>query len=381
MTMHIDIHILQSVPPSNINRDDTGSPKTATYGGVRRARVSSQAWKRATRRDFSQFLVADQLGVRTKRAVELLSERIERLSPELGVAAASTLAVNALEAAGLKVKAGRKAKEGDQPLTEFLVFFSNQQLDNLASLAVQAPEGKVTRSDAKAVMNSAQSVDLALFGRMVTKAKEDKISVNVDASCQVAHAISTHAVTTEFDFYTAVDDFDESSQSKEAQEQETGAGMIGTIEFDSATLYRYATVNVDELKRNLGDAEATALAVEAFVRSFATSMPTGKQNTFANRTAPDAVVVMVRDGRPVNLVGAFEEPVHGRDGYVAASCKAFAEYAAEVDAAFGGAPDDTWVTRVGRRTDALAPLGDSIPFDELVRRVGQRTRSAATEEP
>lgn len=380
MTLHIDIHILQSVPPSNINRDDTGSPKTATYGGVRRARVSSQAWKRATRRDFSQFLDADQLGVRTKRSVELLSERIERLSPELGAAAASALAVSALEAAGLKVKAGRNAKEGDQPLSEFLVFFSSQQLDNLASLAVQAPDGKVKRADAKAVMNSAQSVDLALFGRMVARAKEDKISVNVDASCQVAHAISTHSVTTEFDFYTAVDDFDESSQNQEAQEQETGAGMLGTIEFDSATLYRYATVNVNELHQSLGDTEATAKAVEAFVRSFVTSMPTGKQNTFANRTAPDAVVVMVREERPVNLVGAFEEPVRGRDGYMAASCEALAAYADEVDAAFGGAPTDIWVTRVGRRTEALSSLGDRIPFDELVRRVGERTRAAATEQ-
>jgi len=368
MTMHIDIHILQSVPPSNINRDDTGSPKTATYGGVRRARVSSQAWKRAARRDFSQYLHLDRLGVRTKRAVELLSERIRALSPELEVATAASLAQRALEAAGLKVKAPRKGKEGDHPLTEYLVFFSNLQLDRLAAVALESPD-KVDARPAKAALRQDHSVDVALFGRMVA----DDANLNVDAACQVAHALSTHAVATEFDYYTAVDD--------QNPAEETGAGMIGTIEFDSATLYRYATVNVDELKRNLGDAEATALAVEAFVRSFATSMPTGKQNTFANRTAPDAVVVMVRDGRPVNLVGAFEEPVHGRDGYVAASCKALAEYAAEVDAAFGGAPGDTWVTRVGRRTDALAPLGDSIPFDELVRRVGQRTRSAATEEP
>lgn len=368
MTMHIDIHILQSVPPSNINRDDTGSPKTATYGGVRRARVSSQAWKRATRRDFSQYLDLDRLGVRTKRAVELLSERIRALSPELDVTTAASLAQRALEAAGLKVKAARKGKEGDHLLTEYLVFFSNLQLDRLAAVALESPD-KVDARPAKAALRQDHSVDVALFGRMVA----DDANLNVDAACQVAHALSTHAVATEFDYYTAVDD--------QNPAEETGAGMIGTIEFDSATLYRYATVNVDELKRNLGDAEATALAVEAFVRSFATSMPTGKQNTFANRTAPDAVVVMVRDGRPVNLVGAFEEPVHGRDGYVAASCKALAEYASEVDAAFGGAPGDTWVTRVGRRTDALAPLGDSIPFDELVRRVGQRTRSAATEEP
>jgi len=201
----------------------------------------------------------------------------------------------------------------------------------------------------------------------------DDANLNVDAACQVAHALSTHAVATEFDYYTAVDDRNPA--------EETGAGMIGTIEFDSATLYRYATVNVDALNRNLGDGESTAQAVEAFVRAFATSMPTGKQNTFANRTVPDAVVVMVREGRPVNLVGAFEEPVKGRAGYVAASCEALATYATDVEAAFGGSPTDTWVARVGRRTDALAPLGEPIPFDELVQRVGERTRAVATEQP
>ena len=369
MTLHIDIHVLQSVPPSNLNRDDTGSPKTATYGGVRRARVSSQAWKRATRRDFSQYLDVDRLGVRTKRAVELLTERIQTLSPGLDFGSESTLAQRALEAAGLKVKAGRKAKDGDQPLTEYLVFFSNLQLDRLAEVAVASPPDKVDVKAAKAALSRDHSVDVALFGRMVA----DDANLNVDAACQVAHAISTHAVATEFDYYTAVDD--------QNPAEETGAGMIGTIEFDSATLYRYATINVPALLRSLGDTEATAQAVEAFVRSFATSMPTGKQNTFANRTAPDAVVVMVRPDRPVNLVGAFEEPVRGRSGYMAGSCEALANYAVDVAEAFGSPPTDTWITRVGSRTDGLASLGETVQFDDLVQRVGDRTRAVLMDRP
>ena len=363
MTTHIDIHVLQSVPPSNLNRDDTGSPKTAVYGGVRRARVSSQAWKRAARRDFSSVLDTSKLGVRTKRAVELLSDRLIALKPELGAAAASELAQRALEAAGLKVKAGRKAKDGDQPLTEYLVFFSNTQLDRLAELAA-ASSDKVDSRAAKAALTQAHSVDVALFGRMVA----DDANLNVDAACQVAHAISTHAVATEFDYYTAVDD--------ENPKEETGAGMIGTIEFDSATLYRYATVNVDELLRNLGDPEATVQAVDAFVRSFVTSMPTGKQNTFANRTSPDAVVVMIREDRPVNLVGAFEDPVNGIGGHVAESCRRLARYAQDVDNAFGSGRVETCVTRVGDRTEALSSLGDAIPFDDLTSRVAERIRSA-----
>jgi len=360
MTLHIDIHVIQSVPPSNLNRDDTGSPKTATYGGVRRARVSSQAWKRATRRDFEQYLDTDTLGVRTKRAVSLLAERLSALAPEMSETAEST-AIEVLKAAGLNVTMARKAKDGDAPLTEYLVFFSNVQLDRLAEIVVKM-DGKVDARAAKAAMSRDHSIDVALFGRMVA----DDANLNVDAACQVAHALSTHAVATEFDYFTAVDDKNPT--------EETGAGMIGTIEFDSATLYRYATINVSALLASLGSGEAVASAVEAFVRSFATSMPTGKQNTFANRTMPDAVVVMVRDGRPVNLVGAFEEPIRGRDGYVEQSCEAFVNYARDVDHAFGGTPSATWVTRVSRRTEALDRLAPAVPFDELVAAVGGRVR-------
>ena len=127
--------------------------------------------------------------------------------------------------------------------------------------------------------------------------------MNVDAAAQVAHAISVHPVETEFDYFTAVDDY--------LQADESGAGMIGTVEFNSSTLYRYATVDVNRLADNLGDAVAARRAVEAFVESFVRSMPTGKQTTFANRTLPEAVVVMVRDSQPINLVGSLREPGAG----------------------------------------------------------------------
>lgn len=358
MTLHIDYHIIQTVPPSNLNRDDTGSPKTATYGGVRRARVSSQAWKRATRLDFVGHLNTSELGVRTLRAVELLVGRMQTLTPGLDEAAARIMATQTLKALGLSVKAKRKAQEGDAPMTEYLIFFSNQQLDRLAALTLESGEKGPDARRAKAAFDGAHSVDVALFGRMVA----NDAQMNVDAACQVAHAISTHAVTNEFDYYTAVDD--------EAPEEETGAGMIGTIEFNSSTLYRYATVNVDSLRENLGDDVATVRAIEAFTRSFVTSMPTGKQNTFANGTLPDAVVVMVREGRPVNLVGAFEDPIKGDGGFVAGSCDALASYAAEVAGAFGAAPSKTWVNRVGPRAAALDALGQPVSFDALVSEVG-----------
>lgn len=369
MTLYIDIHVLQTVPPSNINRDDTGSPKTAMYGGVRRARVSSQAWKRATRRDFMDHLDASELGVRTKRAVGLLTDRIMALDPSIDGASATARAIAALEAAKLKVKAGRKAKEGDQPLTEYLMFFSNLQLDRLAQLAAAAEDGKISAKDAKQAIDQEHSIDVALFGRMVA----NDADLNVDAACQVAHALSTHAVATEFDYYTAVDDNN--------PDEETGAGMIGTIEFDSATLYRYATINVQALRNNLGDAAATARAVESFIRSFVTSMPTGKQNTFANRTAPDAVIALARMDRPASLVGAFEDPVQADGGYVATSSRALADYARELQSAFDDRPAEAWVTRVGSRTSALDEIAEGMRFEDLVSAVGQRVLAEVTVAP
>ena len=147
-------------------------------------------------------------------------------------------------------------------------------------------------------------MDIALFGRMVA----DDPSLNEDASAQVAHAISTHAVQTEFDFFTAIDDL--------KPEDNAGAGMLGTIEFNSSTMYRYANVAVHELYRQLGNKEQTLNALKLFIESFANSMPSGKSNTFANQTLPQAILVVVRSDRPVNLVSAFEEPVKSSEGYV-----------------------------------------------------------------
>lgn len=367
MNLHIDYHVLQTVPPSNLNRDDTGSPKTAVFGGVRRARVSSQAWKRATRRDFKLHLDRNDLGVRTKRAVELLAERITTANAGITRSDAEAMATATVEKAGLRVKAKRNAKESDSAQTEYLVFFSNQQLDRLATLALEAGEKGPDARSAKAAFDEHHSIDVALFGRMVA----NDADMNVDAACQVAHAISTHAVANEFDYYTAVDD--------EAPQDETGAGMIGTIEFNSATLYRYATIDVPSLLENLGDPEATARATEAFTRSFITSMPTGKQNTFANGTLPDAVVVLIREGRPVNMVGAFEEAIADDGGHVAASCQALASYAHEVEASFGGAPVAAWVVGVGARAAALAELGEAASLDSLVEGVGAAIRQSVAE--
>lgn len=363
----LDINILQTVPPSNLNRDDTGSPKSAVYGGVRRARVSSQAWKRATRLAFEGLLDADQLGTRTKRVVELLGERIVAQDPSIPSERAHELAELAFGAAGIKLTAPRKSTS-ENPLPNesgYLLFLSALQLDNAARLCVAAngaddAKAALKAADVKHALDSTHSVDLALFGRMVADASD----LNVDAACQVAHAISVHPAETEFDYFTAVDDHKAADDAEDA-----GAGMIGTVEFNSSTLYRYATVDVDRLGENLGNADATRRAVEAFAKAFVTSMPSGKQNTFANRTLPDAVVFSIRDTQSVNLIGAFEEAVNEQPRLRIASDKLQA-HAHGIDETFGTTPVKSWVVRVGDATSALDELGDSVGLAHAITAVG-----------
>ncbi|MBQ3425366.1 MAG: type I-E CRISPR-associated protein Cas7/Cse4/CasC [Clostridia bacterium] len=324
--LYLDIHVLQNVPPSCINRDDTGSPKTAVYGGVTRARVSSQAWKRAVRLCFREVLSDESLGERTKRIIPMVADEITHLAPDVD---AMKLSRKVLEAADIGIKAKNDKKEDDKADLEgtgALFFMSAHQAAALAEYAVNTPEKAWKKEEVKAALAGNPSIDMALFGRMVASDP----SLNIDAACQVAHSISTHAVRNEFDYFTAVDD--------RSPQDNAGAGHIGTVEFNSAVLYRYATVNMEDLARSLGEAEAQTAAL-AFVEAFIRAMPTGKQNTFANRTLPDVVYVVLRQDQPLNLAGAFEEPVRAFDGgLLKPSVKALKEYAAAICGKYGMPP-------------------------------------------
>ena len=371
MSTYVDIHIIQNLPPSCVNRDDSGSPKSAVYGGVRRLRVSSQSWKRATRLYFNDILDAKDVGVRTKRVVEVLAERITEDAPELA-GDAVTLAEGVFKAARIKLSPPRGKKDAPQE-SGYLLFLSTSQIARLAELAIaSARDGEAL--DAKTIrkiFKEAHAVDIALFGRMVAEDPD----LNVDAACQVAHAISTHAAENEYDFFTAVDD-----DKSRSEEEDAGAGMMGTVEFSSATMYRYATVNLDMLVENLGDGDAALRALEVFIKGFCLSMPTGKQNTFANRTLPEAVVVSVRDDQPVSLVGAFEKPIRTNeaDGYLTRSVGALADHARAIEDNYGLKPLASFVVAlkggdilVPEGPDAPAPLGERVSFTELPGRVRQ----------
>lgn len=412
MSRVVDVHILQTLPPSCLNRDDANSPKTAIYGGVRRARVSSQAWKRATRIFINNYCItaggsasaqgaADEqmrasligrgAGIRSrrlptelrKRVVEALKAsgtpvddvRLDKLIEEafLGLlgkkeskkeadtpeetAAEPEAAGDSTKGSAAKGKASKKVKEpvpgvvADLPYT---VFISNSAMDtatrHLVDVYQSPPPGTVNRDLLFDEMKTAHSLDIALFGRMVA----DTPMINVDASCQVAHAISTHRVASEFDFYTAVDDL--------SIEEDSGAAMLGQIEFNSATLYRYASVNLDGLGKNLGGDDLVPEAIEFFVKAFALALPTGHQNSFAAQTRPDLVFVSARSDQPMSLVGAFESPVKsGTEGYLKDSVEALAQHSVMLEELYGQR-DAGWLAS---STKEIKGLGGSSDFPTL----------------
>lgn len=312
MSLFVEIHLIQNFAPSNLNRDDTGSPKDALFGGQRRARVSSQCFKRAIRLAAKehQLIAPEYQGVRTKKLQELLLRRLDQRDP----LEAKGKIESALAAAGLKLK--------DDGKTEYLLFLGEAEISGFADLidqhwdellaapAVGEKKGKKeTKANipanvvkqAKALLNGGKAVDVALFGRMLADLPE----VNQNAACQVAHALSTHRVEREFDYFTAVDD--------ESGPEETGAGMIGQVEFNSATLYRYAVIDAHKLLSNLQqDQELTLSALAAFVQATVRAIPTGKQNSFAAHNLPSFVGICLRHGSPMSLANAFEKPVAPR---------------------------------------------------------------------
>lgn len=346
--MFVDVHVIHTVPPSCVNRDDTGSPKTAMYGGAKRSRVSSQSWKKAMRDYFRERFDESEMGVRTTDIVELVAEKICEVYPSVRREEAVEKADKIINVAGVKTSQKKKDKdvnENSTPKAGALFFMSTKQAENMAMLAVN---GDYNKKEVQEALNRGHGVDTALFGRMVA----DDPSLNADASAQVAHSISTHKVDNEYDYFTAIDD--------RSPEDNAGAGMIGTVEFNSSTLYRYATVAVHDLHKNLeGNGTVVAKVVSEFVRAFVLSMPTGKQNTFANRTVPDAVFVSVRNDQPVNLVAAFESPVRpdkASGGYALDSIARLVKEEKAVCSSFVSPPLKTW--QIGKGMEEFGPNAD-----------------------
>lgn len=370
--MFMDIYAVQNVPPSNINRDETGNPKTAQYGGVLRSRVSSQAWKRAMRETFKSLLDEKQLGVRTKNAVELIVKAMVDQRPESEDQAESYASL-VLQATGVKVVASTRAGAASgKPVTQYLIFIGNTEIGMLANIALEwmdqgkdpakAPDSAM-KKEVSGVFHGEQAVDIALFGRMLADAPD----LNTDASAQVAHAISVDAIKPEYDYFTAADDFTEADNA--------GAAMIDSVGFNSSTLYRYATVNLDALQEQIGNAEATARVASVFVEAFIRSMPTGKQNSYANRTLPETCIVAFRDSQPINAVEAFERPVaaeHDQPISQVAGRRLVAELR-RIQDAYDEQPVRAWAISTDLSTQDLAPVAESVGLKDLTSQVDAET--------
>ena len=308
--LHLELHIIQNFAPSNLNRDDVGSPKECTFGGVRRARISSQALKRAMRKHQSFQEAVKQaggdIGIRTR---QLKNELKKQLSAR-GIAdekELNTLAEFFIEKAQ-KLKFSKKNPDN----TEYLLYIGQTDIENVAEMLHDNRETIAKASDTKTIVkklkglvssiHKSYAADIALFGRMVA---DDK-AMNVDASCQVAHSISTHQVETEIDYFTAVDDLKAMDL-----EDDAGAGMIGQVELNGSCHYRYLNVDIVSLHENLGfNRDLTAATVGGLIVAAALAIPTGKQNSTAAQNPPHYIKAILReDGQLWSLAGAFSRPV------------------------------------------------------------------------
>lgn len=356
--MIVEMHILQNFAPANLNRDDTNAPKDCEFGGYRRARISSQAIKRAMRDMFrdNALLPADALGWRTKRLAETLTDRLVEQGKD--PATAAIVADAAIAAMGLKY--GTSGADGEKK-TQYLLFLGEGEVDRITGLclthwdelaggtATKQSKGK-TQSKPKGAfvdaLDGGKAADVALFGRMLA----DLPLRNVDAAAQVAHAISTNQVNVEFDFYTAIDDL--------KPEDTEGADMMGTVEFNSSCFYRYANVDLNQLRTNLdGDDELARATLRAFVRANVLAIPTGKQNSMAAHNPPSFAMAVVRHGGRWSLANAFLKPVRPsqQTDLVVASQERLIDYWQRLAGVYG--VDDlggTWC--ISLHPDSLGPL-------------------------
>lgn len=315
--MFLDLHIIQNFSPSNLNRDDANTPKDCEFGGYRRARISSQCIKRSVRRHPAFIEAVEKaggdVGLRTKRLkgklVEIFVKEHKKPAEE-----AEKVAQGVIDNLGLKLK--------DEEKTEYLLYLGEGETAELAKIAIPAwtamlaadagkekkkKEGGTSKhgEEFKNVIGKSRkevksyAADIALFGRMVANDK----NMNVDAACQVAHAISTHKVEMETDYFTAIDDL--------LPNEESRSDMIGVVEFNSSCFYRYSNINLSKLRDNLGlNDDLLAATVLGYVEASVKAIPTGKQNSMAAQNpAGYARAILRNDGFPWSLANAFQTPI------------------------------------------------------------------------
>ncbi len=362
----IDLHILQSVPYANLNRDDTNSVKTVQYGDRERTRVSSQCWKRAVRRYFQRTV--GQEALRTRRigeAVEKLLVTEREWPQDLARRAGQHIAT------GSSIKADPPSDDDPAWSTNAMVYVPATAVGELADIAEAQREKLEGAKDMKkggksvlpqqqidAVLRSRNGV-INLFGRMLAEIDE----AGVDGAVQVAHALTTHSTDVEIDYFAAVDDITANWQDT------TGSAHMGSAEFSAGVFYRYATIDLDDLLRNLGgDRAAARTLATGFAEAFILSLPEAKKTATAPHTIPDLVHISVRSDRPLSYAAAFEKPVSAdrSGGYAQPSRHALSGYATAATRLLGerGVLTSGWASLEDKDLTGLGERMDS--FDDLI---------------
>ncbi|MEV5695323.1 type I-E CRISPR-associated protein Cas7/Cse4/CasC [Micromonospora globbae] len=366
---YVDIHLLQTVPYANLNRDDLGSPKTVRFGYADRTRVSSQCWKRAVREELETS--SGNAAKRTRQLPQAVQDRLttQGWEPELAAFAAAQV-MAALAAIAVKADSFKLDKKTGE--AQVLFYLPERAFDELADICVQQRDRltgvqsgaiKLKKGEAALPVDAVREAMarrndvINLFGRMLAELP----GTNVDGAVQVAHAFTTHSTDPQVDFFTAVDDLKQDAD-------QAGSGHMNSAEFSTGTFYRYASVNLKDLAENVGDAATAVELTTAFLSAFITAMPQAKKNSTAPFTVPELAYIAVRGDRPVSLASAFETPVRATldSGYADPSRRQLADYAGRIYRLLG----ERGLIYHGYASiddKGLEQLGDNHPsFDALI---------------
>lgn len=330
-----DFHVLQSMPASNLNRDEEGEPKTVQIGGVTRAFGSSASWKRPLR-----LAIEDELrepAARTRMVPLVVADRLRAAGwpAELAGFAAEQITLSAK-------KGGLKTNPAQGHRTQAMLYLPADVPDRLAELCrthrtalEQALDKQTTTrktaatpvlpTEEIAAQLTRRTASISLLGRMLAELPTG----HVEGAVQMAPAFTVHEANNQPDFFTTVEDW--------PRPNEAGSAHMQTAFLTAGLFYRFATVNVTDLIANLdGDTAAAGKLLELFAWSFIMAMPQGKKTSTAPHTVPDLVHYVVRDRRPVSYSAAFERPVTARgQGYAAPARQALTDYAATIDQLVG----------------------------------------------
>jgi CRISPR system Cascade subunit CasC len=325
----IQFHILRNYAPSSLNRDEMGAPKTALFAGVLRGRISSQCLKRAWRSS-EAFKELDSFGLRTKYLPELVADRVKELS-DTDTYNFALKAKKVIASLGKSKKTKKKDEDKEKAdekwdKTKQLMVFSKEDIDAVAYAVINAKGNIEKLKEEIKQLDPIRPItlDIALFGRMVT----DNMFADVEASMQVAHALSVNRVNQESDYFTAVDDL------SHVFGEDAGAAHLDENDYNSCCYYQYAVLDVEQLKENLKNSheaqEKLPQLLNALIDAIIYASPSGKQNSFAAHSLPTVVCLEMKDKKiPISYINAFEEPI--THNYSVESSKRLAEEIDKID--------------------------------------------------